>query len=33
MKKIYLDNAATTPLREEVITEMMQVLQNDFLLL
>lgn len=30
MKKIYLDNAATTPLREEVITEMIQVLQNDF---
>ncbi len=30
MKKIYLDNAATTPLREEVINEMMQVLQNDF---
>ena len=30
MKKIYLDNAATTPLRQEVIAEMMQVLQNDF---
>lgn len=30
MKRIYLDNAATTPLREEVITEMIQVLQNDF---
>ena len=30
MKKIYLDNAATTPLREEVINEMLQVLQNDF---
>jgi cysteine desulfurase len=30
MKKIYLDNAATTPLRAEVITEMTQVLQNDF---
>ena len=30
MKKIYLDNAATTPLRDEVISEMMQVLQNEF---
>lgn len=30
MKKIYLDNAATTPLRKEVIDEMVQVLQNDF---
>ena len=30
MKKIYLDNAATTPLRQEVIAEMVQVLQNDF---
>lgn len=30
MKKIYLDNAATTPLRKEVIDEMMNVLQNDF---
>ena len=30
MKKIYLDNAATTPLRHEVIAEMTQVLQNDF---
>ena len=30
MKKIYLDNAATTPLRSEVIAEMVQVLQNDF---
>jgi cysteine desulfurase len=30
MKNIYLDNAATTPLRQEVILEMMQVLQNDF---
>jgi cysteine desulfurase len=30
MKKIYLDNAATTPLRKEVIDEMMHVLQNDF---
>ena len=30
MKKIYLDNAATTPLREEVIQTMVAVLQNDF---
>ncbi len=30
MKKIYLDNAATTPLRKEVIDAMMDVLQNDF---
>ena len=30
MKKIYLDNAATTPLREEVIQTMVTVLQNDF---
>jgi cysteine desulfurase len=30
MKKIYLDNASTTPIREEVISEMMNVLQNDF---
>ena len=30
MKKIYLDNAATTPLREEVIQTMIAVLQNDF---
>jgi cysteine desulfurase len=30
MNKVYLDNAATTPLRKEVITEMMTVLQNDF---
>jgi cysteine desulfurase len=30
MKKIYLDNAATTPLREEVIDEMIAVLQNDY---
>jgi cysteine desulfurase len=30
MKNIYLDNAATTPLRKEVIQIMMEVLQNDF---
>lgn len=30
MKKIYLDNAATTPLRPEVITEMMLVLQENY---
>lgn len=30
MKKIYLDNAATTQVRQEVINEMIQVLQNDF---
>ena len=30
MKKIYLDNAATTPLRQEVIEEMMNVLQDSF---
>ena len=30
MKKIYLDNAATTPLRHEVIEEMMLVLQENF---
>ena len=30
MKKIYLDNAATTPLRSEVIQTMINVLQNDF---
>lgn len=30
MKKIYLDNAATTPLREEVVQTMIAVLQNDF---
>lgn len=30
MKKIYLDNAATTPMRPEVIREMVQVMTNDF---
>jgi cysteine desulfurase len=30
MKKIYLDNAATTQVRHEVINEMIGVLQNDF---
>ena len=30
MKKVYLDNAATTPLRKEVIDEMMLVLQSDY---
>ncbi len=30
MQKIYLDNAATTPLRTEVIDEMVRVLKNDF---
>ena len=30
MKNIYLDNAATTPLRSEVIQTMIDVLQNDF---
>jgi cysteine desulfurase len=30
MKKIYLDNAATTSIRQEVIDEMIAVLQNDF---
>lgn len=30
MEKIYLDNAATTALRPEVIAEMVSVLQNDF---
>lgn len=30
MKTVYLDNAATTPLRQEVISEMMTVLGSDF---
>ncbi|EKT4520367.1 cysteine desulfurase family protein [Flavobacterium psychrophilum] len=30
MKKVYLDNAATTQLRPEVIVEMTQVLMNDY---
>jgi cysteine desulfurase len=30
MKKVYLDNASTTPLRPEVILEMTQVLMNDY---
>jgi len=30
MKKIYLDNAATTVLRQEVIDEMVQIMQNDY---
>lgn len=30
MKRIYLDNAATTPLRKEVIDEMMNVLQTEY---
>ena len=30
MQKIYLDNAATTPLRIEVIEEMVHVLTHDF---
>jgi cysteine desulfurase len=30
MQKIYLDNAATTPIRQEVIDEMVKVLQSDY---
>ena len=30
MKKVYLDNAATTELHAEVISTMVEVLQNDF---
>ena len=30
MKRIYLDNAATTALRQEVIDEMVLVMQEDF---
>jgi len=30
MQKIYLDNAATTPIRQEVIDEMVTVMQNEF---
>lgn len=30
MTKIYLDNAATTPLRNEVVNTMIETLQNDF---
>ena len=30
MKKVYLDNAATTPMHPEVIQEMIQVMQNDY---
>jgi cysteine desulfurase len=30
MKKVYLDNASTTAVRSEVVTEMMQVLANDY---
>ncbi len=30
MQKIYLDNAATTPIRQEVIDEMVAVMQNEF---
>lgn len=30
MKKVYLDNAATTAIRPEVITEMAKVMQEDF---
>lgn len=30
MEKIYLDNAATTALRPEVVVEMMEILQNEY---
>ncbi len=30
MKKIYLDNAATTPIRQEVIDEMIKVMQSEY---
>jgi cysteine desulfurase len=30
MQNIYLDNAATTPIRQEVIDEMIRVMQNEF---
>ncbi len=30
MQKVYLDNAATTPIRQEVIDEMVSVMQSDF---
>ena len=30
MNKVYLDNAATTQIREEVIREMVNVMSNDF---
>lgn len=30
MQKIYLDNAATTPIRQEVIEEMVRVMQSEF---
>ncbi len=30
MQKVYLDNAATTPIRQEVIDEMVRVMQSDF---
>ena len=30
MKKVYLDNAATTPIRAEVIQEMIKIMETDF---
>jgi cysteine desulfurase len=30
MQKIYLDNAATTPIRQEVIDEMVKIMQSEF---